>query len=93
MVVPNGYSDEFLAILILVDTIKSPLSKGSSGILLASHPPICLSVGLWPWYLSIILSNNGANTVYEDSDPAYTPTLESGFLTPELIACSKVNPA
>jgi len=45
-VVPNGYSDEFLAILILVETIKSPLSSGSSGILLESQPPACLSVGL-----------------------------------------------
>jgi hypothetical protein len=92
IVVPNWYSDEFRAILILVDTINSPLSKAFSGILVMSHPPRCLSEGLWPWYRSIILSKRGANTVYEDSEPAYTPMLEFGFYTPELMAYWSVKP-
>jgi len=54
-------------------------SNNSDGILLTSQPPFksCLSDGLCPWYFSIILSNNGANTTYEDAEPAYTPTPDS----------------
>lgn len=84
---PSGYPARFLPTLTLVDLMNAASSSLKGGALrdLIVISETCLAVCPNLWYSSTTLSMSGANTLYESSLPAYTPTPESTFLQPEKI--------